>query len=158
MRLVIIAVIALLVLGGGGAGAYYYFNNQANASANAEAGKAEKEAKKAEHEKSKDVEYVRLDPLILPVIDKDGMTQVVSLVVAIEVANKHDTELVQRLVPRLTDAFIQDMYGVLGKNAMKDGVIQIDYIKKRLNSITNKVLGQDIANDVLLQVVQQRPA
>lgn len=156
MRLILIAVVALLVLGGGGAGAYYYFNTQAQAAANA--GKAVEKADKKDHSESKDVEYVRLDPLILPVIDSEGLTQVVTLVVAIEVTNKKDTELVQRLIPRITDAMIQEMYGQMGKNALKDGAIQVDYIKARLNKISTKVIGADIINGVLLQVVQQRPA
>jgi flagellar protein FliL len=157
MRMVLIAVIALLVIGGGGAGAYFYFMNPAQASAGKE---AKKGAEAAEHavKEHKAVEYVKLDPLIFPVIDKEGVTQVISLVVAIEVEDKEHTETVKMLVPRLTDAFIQDMYGSLGTKGMKDGVIQTHIIKERLNKISQKVLGGGIKSDVLLQVVQQRPA
>lgn len=167
MRMVIIAVVALLVLGGGGAAAYFYFLNPAQAAAGGEevgdAAKAHDEAKKAEgsggHGEGGAVEYVKLDPLILPIIDNNGVTQVISLVVAIEVSSAEDKDTVTKLVPRITDAFIQDMYGELGKQAaMKGGVIQVSVIKERLNQITAKVLGSDIHTDVLLQVVQQRPA
>ncbi len=40
---------------------------------------------------------------------------------------------------------------------MEGGVIQVGYIKARLNKVTAKVMGQDRVRDVLLQVVQQRP-
>ncbi len=156
MRMVLIALIALLAIGGGGAGAYFYFMKPAQASAGEDVKKAAEVAKKAEDHSN--IEYVKLDPLILPVIDGDGLTQVVSLVIAIEVEDKANMETVEKLVPRLTDAFIQDMYGSLGKKAMKDGIIQINLIKARLNKISEKVLGGDIKNNVLLQVVQQRPA
>ena len=41
--------------------------------------------------------------------------------------------------------------------AMKGGIVQVAMIMQRLNEVTNTVLGDDVAQDVLLQVVQQRP-
>ena len=65
---------------------------------------------------------------------------------------------VERLSPRLKDAFIQDMYGALNrKGSMENGVLQVSPIKERLNKISVKVLGKEKVNDVLLQIVQQRP-
>ncbi|MCE7885930.1 MAG: flagellar basal body-associated FliL family protein [Alphaproteobacteria bacterium PRO2] len=164
MRMVLIAVVALLVLGGGGAGAYFYFSKPAEASA----GEAAKEVA-ASHEKGKDekkkggghgggTEFVELDPLILPIIDNSGVTQTVSLVIALEVEDKVKAEEVKKLTPRLKDAYIQDMYGVLNKHAaLKGGVVQVSAVKSRLTKITTDVLGEDMVSDVLLQVVQQRP-
>lgn len=165
MRMILIAVVALLVLGGGGAGAYFYFSKPAEASA----GEAGKEVA-AGHEKGKDekkkggghggggTEFVELDPLILPIIDNSGVTQTVSLVIALEVEDKVKAEEVKKLTPRLKDAYIQDMYGVLNKHAaLKGGVVQVSAVKSRLTKITTDVLGEDMVSDVLLQVVQQRP-
>lgn len=171
MKMILIAVVGVLLLGGAGAGAYFYFMKPAEAAS----GEIEKAGEKAHDEAKKEggdhgggggghgegggVEFVKLDPLILPIIGGDGVTQVVSLVVAIEVSSAEDKDTVTKLVPRLQDAFIQQMYGELGNQAsIKGGVIQVAVIKKRLNEITTKVLGSDIAKDVLLQVVQQRPA
>ena len=51
------------------------------------------------------------------------------------------------------------MYGVLNEHAaLKGGVLQVHYLKKRLNTVSAEVMGDDdVINDVLLQVVQQRP-
>ena len=50
------------------------------------------------------------------------------------------------------------MYGMLNKHAaLQGGVIQVGMIKDRLTSISHRVMGEDMVNDVLLQVVQQRP-
>jgi len=160
MRMVIIAAIALLMLGGGGAGAYFYFSQPAEASAGAEAKASHeknKEAKKGEHGAAT-AEFVELDPLILPIIDQSGVTQTVSLVIALEVENAEQAAEVKKLTPRLKDAYIQDMYGLLNKHAaLKGGVVQVGAIKERLNKITTEVLGPEKVNQVLLQVVQQRP-
>ncbi len=111
--------------------------------------------KKAEEDGS--FAYVKLNPLLLPIIDEDGIQQVVSMVVSIEVSSD-DAGKVKLYSPRLTDAYIQNMYGMLNRHAaLKGGIIQVRMIKERLNKITDEVLGDDIDTEVLLQLVQQRP-
>ena len=157
MRMVILAVVAVLVLGGG-AGAYFYFSKPAEAATTDEHGQAQKAHEEEEVAVEEHVEFVELDPLILPIIDADGISQVVSMVIALEVSNPEAKAKIEKLTPRLKDAYIQDMYGVLNDQAaMEGGVVQVGYIKKRLSAITIKILGEEAVNDVLLQVVQQRP-
>lgn len=161
MKIAVIALVAVLILGGGAAGAYFYFDKPAVAAGGPldEAAKAEHEAKTADAHGAvvAKEEFVQLDALILPVIDEQGVTQVISIVVSLEVPDAATAEEVKRLSPRLKDAFIQDMYGVLNrKNSMEKGVLQVGLIKARLNSITTRVMGENKVNDVLLQVVQQR--
>jgi len=169
MKMILIAVVALLVLGGGGAGAYFYFVKPAEASVDQNAPvedakhKPEKE-KKAESGghggggHGEGVAFVALDPLILPIVDKTGVTQVLSIIVALEVPNPEIKAEVEAETPRLKDAYIREMYGMMGKQAaMKGGVIQASYLKEKLNSITSEVMGEDKVTDVLLQVIEQRP-
>ena len=158
MRVALLAIVGLLVLGGGGAGVYFYFQHPAEASiGNTGDHKAAKEAHKGSAEDAMDHEFVQLDPLILPIIDERGVTQTVSLVIVIEVGDKNKAKDVEKMSPRLKDAFIQDMYGVLNKRqALRDGVVQVGMIKDRLRDISHRVLGDEIVEDVLLQVVQQR--
>ncbi|MCB1680662.1 MAG: flagellar basal body-associated FliL family protein [Rhodospirillales bacterium] len=160
MRKLLMIIIVLLVLGGGGGGAYYYFvvmKNTENTEAGEEQG--QKEAGKQEHgEEQGHSEFVELDPLILPIVDNSGVSQVVSLVVAIEVPDQSSKDKVKAMSPKLKDAYIQDMYGMLNQQAaLKGGVVQVAMIKERLNKITADVMGKDVVGDVLLQVVQQRP-
>lgn len=158
MKLLIIGAFALLLLGGGGAGAYFYFQQPAEAAADA-SGEHAAPAKKAEggHGGGEST-FVQLTPLILPVIGKNGMTQTVSMVIVIETADAANQAKIEHLAPRLKDAFIQDMYGALSQDiVMQDGVIQVNAIKTRLHRISQKVLGEEVAKEVLLQVVQQRP-
>ena len=83
----------------------------------------------------------------------------VNLVVTIEVENSKNADKVRGLEPHLKDAYIQDLYGVLNKHAaLQGGVIQVGTIKRRLERISDRVMGEpDIITGVLLQVVQQRP-
>ena len=147
-KLLIIGAIVLLL--GGGAFGFHYVKS-------ANAGAKSDEDKVAEKKNAKPGEFVELQPLILPIIGNSGITQTISLVVAIEVGNTADAKKVEKLAPKLQDAYIQDMYGVLNKQAsLNSGVIQVKNLKYRLNKVSKDIAG-DIVDDVLLQVVNQRP-
>ncbi len=158
MKIAILALVAILVLGGGAGGAYFYFNQKAEASIGAEGEHAaakdvRKDTKKPEH-----LAFVQMDPLILPIIDANGISQMVSLVIVLQVDDEKQKATVEGQMYRIKDAYIQDMYGSLNKNvAIKDGVLQVDVLKQKLSAANNRVLGDGVVSDVLLQVVQQRP-
>ena len=152
MKKAIIAIIAVALLGGGGFGAYLFFNKPAEATETKEAAKAAEDAKEAAPPT-----FVELKPLVLPVVDKDGVSQIISIVISVETDDPAKAAQVEMMRPRLTDAYIQGMYGVLNsKSVMEGGILQVGYIKSRLHAITVKVMGKDKVKDVLLQVVQQR--
>lgn len=106
-----------------------------------------------------EIQFVELAPLILPILDKNGVHQSVSLVVTLEITNPDAYGTVDMLKPRIKDAFIQELYGTLHDHAASSstGMLQVRTIKKKLTSIASKVVGKGAVNDVLLQVVQQRP-
>ena len=94
MRKIILLVVVLAVLGGGGAGAYFYFfNNTAEAAIGEdgkpiEAGEGEKADEHAKEAEGGDhggghgeggTQFVELDPLILPIVDKDGVNQITGM-------------------------------------------------------------------------------
>lgn len=159
MKFVMMIIGALLVLAGGGAGAYFYFMQEAEASApEGEEHEVKKEEKKDKGGHEVLFEYVELDPLILPIVDKNGVSQVVSMVIALEVDSPSTATRVKAMAPKLKDAYIQELYGMLNEHAaLKGGVIQVGFIKKRLNEISQDVVHNGDIHDVLLQVVQQRP-
>ena len=157
MRFTLIAIIGFLILGGGAAGAFFYFKQPAEASAGESAEDKHAAKKHDETYKKGHGEFVEMAPLVLPIIDEQGVNQVVSVVIVLEVANSDDASMVEKNSPRLKDAYIQDMYGVLNKHAaLKGGVVQVGAIKDRLHRISQDVMGDGIIQDVLLQVVQQR--
>jgi flagellar FliL protein len=103
------------------------------------------------------VHFVELNPLILPIIGDRGATQMVSLIVSVEVDSEEDKLMVEKYSPRLTDAFLSDLYGTFGSIAQANGgIVPIPLIKQRLNSLSAKVLGENVVDDVLLQVMQKR--
>lgn len=103
-------------------------------------------------------QFVELDPLVLPIVDNNGVSQTVSMIVSLEVHSEEAAETIKKMKPKLLDAYIQNMYGMLSYHAtVKGGVMQVGEVKKKLNLISTEVLGEHVVEDVLLQFVQQRP-
>ncbi|MCD8496844.1 MAG: hypothetical protein LRZ85_01405 [Alphaproteobacteria bacterium] len=101
---------------------------------------------------------VELSPMLVPVIDREGISQNVSLVVSIEVLDIHAADKVKEYEPRLKNAYIQEMYGILNRHAaLKGGVLHVSAIKDRLDKVSEQILGKDVIHGVVLNVLQQRP-
>lgn len=161
MKFAIIGILALTILGGGGYAAYSFLNQPAVASAPMdEAAQAAHDAKMAsakEAEAAATAHFVPMDVLVLPVIDDSGIVQNISLVISLEVADAVTALEVTNMIPRLKDAYIQDMYGALSRKTILDnGVLQVAPVKDRLHRITVRVMGENKIKSVLLQVVQQK--
>jgi flagellar protein FliL len=169
LRKIILAAVGVLLLGGGGAGAYFVLLKKPaeaalpaedHATAEAPAPADDHAAKEDDGHGggAKDPIYVRLDPLVVPVMDSEGISQTVSMVVAFEVTDEETGKKLEAMKPRIKDAMIQNMYGMLNyKTAMDNGVLKVGYVKDRLNTAVQKVAGEGVVKDVLLQMVQQNP-
>ena len=101
--------------------------------------------------------YVDLAPLVLPVIDGDKVQQVLQFTVTMQVADEKAADHIRAEKPRLTDAFIQDLYGALDRRRVLDGkVLDIERLKDELKRVSLGVLGQNGVQDILIQRVSQR--
>jgi len=116
-------------------------------------------AQKAEEATGPLIEYFEMHPLVLPLLNERGLAQQVSLVISLEMNDGHLATELSLYEPRLADAYIQDLYGVLGAGygMINGNILDVRVLKQRLTAITQEVLGPELVNDVLLQVVQQRP-
>lgn len=160
MKKILYAVLGLALIGGGGYGLMTTLNKPAQASEAKEEKKTEEAAKSGEEggaEASGPI-FVEMKPLVLPIVDANGVSQTVSFVVSLEAATPEVKAEIEKMTPRLVDAYLQDMYGSLSrKAAMNDGLVQVGFIKERLTNVTAEVLGKDKVKNVLLQAVQQSP-
>jgi len=101
--------------------------------------------------------YVQIPAMNIPVIGDGGISQNVSLSVVIETTSVGAADDVRKNLPRLNDAYITDLYSLLnGHDAVREGVVQVAIIKRDLETISRKVVGEDKIKDVLLQVLYQK--
>lgn len=100
--------------------------------------------------------FVRMAPVVVPLIGDNKVEQFITIVVAVEV-NADQQPLAQANSPRLSDAFLTALYGAVDERTiMRGALIDIPAVKEKLKSAAIKVLGKDMVQDVLVQVVMQR--
>ncbi len=104
-------------------------------------------------------QYVKISPLILPMIGDNGVEQIVSLVIVIEVSTRDVATEVISKSPRINDAFLTDLYGAIDRRErMRNGLLDVTYLKERLTKLVIEIMGPDKIKGVLVQGITQRPA
>ena len=162
MKLVLIAIVVLVLLGGGAAAYFLVFNAEEPVAEGEEGehgdGHGDGHGNEGEGMQSDDPVFVEFNPILLPIInDDDSVEQVVSLLVTLEVAGTSGADQVIAMAPRLNDAYLRALYGRLRmSDVAENGVIDLRRIKSRLIEESNRVLGERVVFDVLIQMVSQR--
>jgi flagellar basal body-associated protein FliL len=101
--------------------------------------------------------YIRLNPMVLPVINEHGVTEIVSMLIALEVSDQRAIESVNGIIPRLNDAIVRALYGQIDKSIYRNGrFLDINKLKTKLEVVTDKTLGKGFVKNVLIQGVNQR--
>ena len=149
MKKLVIILLVLVILGGGGAAGWVFFLKE-------DPDRAVEEV--VEEPPAAPPVYVRFNPLQLPLIGDDGIEQVIDIIVALEVPDQSAADQVIAMAPRLNDAILRDLYGVLHTSRiMRNGIVNVGAIKERIVTVAQGIMGEDLVSDALVQGVAQRP-
>jgi len=108
--------------------------------------------------KKLDARYLSLTPLLLSVIRHNEVTKLVTLMVTLELVQPDIKPKVEQMMPVLRDAYITDLQKVLSLGIYDHRTVDLVVIKKRLLTVSQKVLGEGMINDVLILNAFERPA
>lgn len=101
----------------------------------------------------KQPEFVEVSPLLIPVFEGDKVVTTVQIQVTLETTNEDNKVEVKRLMPRLNDAFLRALYTLVPQLMKKGGRMDVDVIKRRLQSVGTKVAGEGVISNVLIQSI-----
>ncbi len=145
-------IIGVLLLGGLGGGGWFFY--QSYMVPPAEATEVVEEEPEVP---SGPPAFVRIKPMVLPVVGEMRVRQFITLVVTLEVVNQAAADQVYAIMPRVTDAFLTALYGGIEDGNVMDGnLVNVDGVKHHLLRAGHKVLGEMVVRDVLVQAVHQR--
>ena len=100
--------------------------------------------------------FVNVGPVEVPVLKNGKVIQYVGIRVALEVPDKATADEVSARIPALNDAYITMLYGAFAVgDSLKDGLVDVDKMRVRLEQANLKVLPHGIRPRVLLQMVHQ---
>ncbi len=148
VKALIVLVLGIVLLGGASYGGWFVYQKYFTPHP--------EKPKKVEPPPKPPTAFVRLPPLVVPMIGPSRVEQFVTVVVAVEVILEQQP-MVQANQPRLTDAFLTALYGgVADKSILNGALVNIPAVKAKLKEAAIKVVGKDAVYDVLVQAVTQR--
>ncbi len=149
MKKLILVVVLVLVLGGATVGVLMWlkigpFAEQATA--DAEDGTTSTEAVPRTPPK-----FVDVSPLLIPIFQGDKVVGTVDIQIKLEAENEENVDKIKHLMPRLNDAFLRALYTLIPQLLKKEQRIDLDTVKRRLQSVGNKITGPGVITNVLIQ-------
>lgn len=100
--------------------------------------------------------FIDMDPLVINVFDGSKVTATVQVVVKLQTVGKENTEFVQKNLPRISHAFLQDLHSFLPRLLKRgDSNIDVFVLKKRLKLIADRLYPEAPVADVLIQAINE---
>lgn len=163
MKKLILALLVVLMLGGGAVGVMYYMKIGPFAEAGSPDSTVATEEiigpdgeKKTVVSKDQPVFYP-LDPLVVPIFDEEKVVATIQIQVKLEVMGKENREKVSRLRPRIADALLRDLYGFLPRLIQSRNHVDVSILKRRMQMITDRTIGEGVVQNVLVQSISDQP-
>jgi len=100
--------------------------------------------------------FIDMDPLIINIFDGTKVTATVMVSVKLQAIGKDNTDFVYKNLPRINDAFLQDLHSFLPRLLKRgDSNLDVFVIKKRLKLIADRLYPNAPVNDVLIQAINE---
>ncbi len=101
--------------------------------------------------------FVSMDVLVIPVFQGEKVASTVQIQLKLEAGTVENASEITRLLPRLSDAFLRDLYGFIPRHLRKEERLDVALIKDRLQLAGDKVAGPGVIKSVLVQAVLEIP-
>ena len=102
--------------------------------------------------------FVTMDVLVIPIFQGEKVAATVQIQLKLEAADVESASEIARLLPRLSDAFLRDLYGFIPRHLRKEERLDVALIKDRLQLVGDKVAGPGVIKSVLVQAVLENPS
>ena len=145
MKKIIIIIVGLIILGGGAFSALKALKLGPFAE---EGEMVEEEAAPAEPPR-----VIEFDPLYLPIFRGDKVAATIMIQFKLETQGEENEALITKLLPRLNDAFLRDLYVFVPELLKKTDRIDPKVLKKRLHQVGARVTGKGVIENVIIQSV-----
>jgi hypothetical protein len=99
--------------------------------------------------------FLDMDPLIIPLFAGDTVAGRVQIQIKLETKGAENEEFLTHVMPRLSDAFLRELYAYLPRVIRKQGNIDVFLIKRRLQLVADKTAGEGRIDNILIQSVTE---
>ena len=145
MKKIMIIVVALVMLAGGGFSALKALKMGPFAE---ESEVVEEEAPPPEPPR-----IIEFDPLYIPIFRGDKVAATIQIQFKLETQGEDNKARITKLLPRINDAFLRDLYVFIPELLKKTDKIDPKAIMKRMHQVGARVTGKDVIKGVVVQSV-----
>ena len=147
MKKLIIVFAILLMLGGGTIGELKVLEIGLFAPTTDDAS-AEGEV---EEEPMEPPRFVDVEQMHIPIFADDRVATTIQIQVKLETTGGENESKLFRMMPRINDAFLSDLYAALPRMLSNDEQLVVTVIKRRLQMVADKIVGPGLVDNVLVQ-------
>lgn len=152
VRVIAVVVAVILMIAGGAVGIMKQLELGPFAPDNGEA------AQTADAAPPEPPRFMDMDPLVIPLFAGDAVAGRIQIQIKLETTGAENEEYLTRIMPRLTDAFLRELYNYLPRLLSKQGSVDVFLIKKRLQRVADKTAGEGRIDNILIQSVTEAGA
>lgn len=100
--------------------------------------------------------FVKIDPIVLPVIQQNKVTRFITIVVTLEMDVDDAILRVQSVKRQLVDALFTELHGLFSLEMVQKRGPEAPLVKQRVQVVCERILGPGMVKSVLIQGVSQR--
>ncbi len=97
--------------------------------------------------------FLDMEGLNIPIFQGERVAAIIQIQLKIETIGDENSEKVKKLLPRLGDAFLRELYVYLPRLIKKEEQLNVLLIKRRLQREADKVAGKGVVNNILVQSI-----
>ena len=97
--------------------------------------------------------FIEMGLLLIPIFSGDRVATTIQIQIRLETIGTENEDKVNKMMPRINDAFLRDLYAFIPRLIRKEGKIRAIVVKKRLELIAGKVADPDLISNVLVQSI-----
>ncbi len=148
MKKLAILLVLLLLLGGAGGAGWWFFLRELPKADSAETAEGESLIRATR--------FIKLAPIILPVIREGQVTLHVSVVVVIEMTEAVPLEELRVFSHPLRDTMLSELHGMYANRYVQEHGYNLPIVKERLSKAAERVFGEGSVKGVMLKDLNKR--
>ncbi len=101
--------------------------------------------------------FIDMEPILIPIFKDNAPAAKIQIQIKLETKSTENAIKIQRMMPRISDTFVQDLHGFMPRMLKDRERIDVFILKQRLKLISDRKFGKGLIEDVLVQSVVDTP-
>ena len=101
--------------------------------------------------------FIDMDPLAIPIFQGNKVAATIQILVKLETNSEDNADIIKDRMPVIIDAFVSDLLSFMPRLLKAKERVDVLIIKQRLQMIADKVAGEGLIQNALVQSILDQP-